>query len=116
MRIRKGEALSSQRVRGADLFIIIKKNYDDVAKMYKNENIDHECARFIFNCDETAFSHDSKDTKIVAMIGAKRVSRNISGNNKTNTTVLTCGVAHGTKLPPFIIYTGKQMWSTWVPK
>lgn len=115
LRIRKGEALSSQRVRGTDPFVI-KKFYDDIAKMYNDMGIGPEDGGLLFNCDETAFSHDPKDMKIVAEKGVKRISRNIAGTGKTNTTVLACGAADGRKLPPFIIYTGKQMWSTWIPK
>lgn len=115
LRIRKGELLSSQRVRGTDPFII-KQFYDDVEKMYKNEKIGPGDSGINFNCDETAFSHDPRDIKVVAEKGVKRISRNIAGSWKTNTTVLACGAADGTKLPPFIIFTGKQMWSTWIPE
>lgn len=110
--IRKGEPLSSQRVRGTDPFII-EKFYDDITKMYKNIGIGPEDGGLIFNCDETSFSHDPKDTKIVAEKGVRQISRNIAGTGKTNTTVLACGVADGRKLPPFIIFTGKQLWFTW---
>lgn len=115
LRIRKGEALSSQRVRGTDPFII-KKFYSDIQKMYEQEKITSDDGGLIFNCDETAFSHDPKDVRVVAAKGVKRVSKNIAGSGKTNTTVLACGAADGKKLPPFIIFTGKQMWSSWIPE
>ena len=111
--IRKGEALSSQRVRGTDPFVI-KKFYDDIANIYNEQGIGPQDGGLLFNCDETSFSHDPKEMKIVAEKGVKRISRNIAGTGKTNTTVLACGAADGTKLPPFIIFTGKQMWSTWI--
>lgn len=115
LRIRKGEAMSCQRVRGADPFII-KKFYEDVGKMYRTEKIGPEDGNLIFNCDESSFSHDPRDVRVISQKGIKRVSRNIPGSGKSNTTVLACGAADGTKLPPFIIFTGKQLWSTWIPK
>ncbi|CAH2100758.1 unnamed protein product [Euphydryas editha] len=33
-----------------------------------------------------------------------------------NTTVLACGAADGTKMPPFIIFSSTYVWSTWIPE
>jgi hypothetical protein len=35
---------------------------------------------------------------------------------KKNTTVLACGNAGGVKLPAFIIFKGKYIWQSWIPK
>ncbi|KAG5880331.1 hypothetical protein JTB14_017934 [Gonioctena quinquepunctata] len=35
---------------------------------------------------------------------------------KKNTTVLACGNAKGEKLPPFIIFRGKNVWQSWIPE
>lgn len=54
--------------------------------------------------------------KVIATKGTKRVSKNVAGSGKSNTTVLVCGAANGSKMPPFIIFTGAYVWSTWIPK
>lgn len=112
--IRKGEIMSSQRLRGADPFII-KAWYENLSKLYKQEHITSLDGHHIYNCDETGFSHDPKDVKHIASKGQKRVSKNIAGSGKKNTTVLACGNAHGNKLPPFIIFKGKYVWQSWIP-
>jgi len=99
--MRRGELLSSQRVRGADEASVL-----DEAQI----NIETD-KNIIFNCDESSFTHDPKDVKVIAEKGKKRVSKNIAGSGKKNTTVMACGAANGDKLPPLIIYRGKYVWS-----
>lgn len=53
---------------------------------------------------------------MIAKKGTKRVSKNIAGSGKLNTTVLACGSADGAKMPPFIIFSGTYVWSTWIPQ
>lgn len=115
LRIRKGENLSNQRVRGADPFTV-HNFYNDVKKIYKKEKITEDNAGLIYNCDETSFSHDPDEVRVIAKKGTKRVSKNVAGSGKTNTTVLACGAADGTKMPPFIVFSGTYVWNTWIPK
>lgn len=68
--------------------------------MYEDMGIGPKDSGLLFNCDETLFSHDPKDKKIVAEEGVKRISRNIAGTGKTNTTVLAAGAADGQNFRP----------------
>lgn len=79
--IRKGETMSSMRVRGADPFVIAAW-YKGLLKIFKDEKIDIHSANRVFNCDETGFSHDPKEVKILAAKGQRRVSKNIAGSGK----------------------------------
>lgn len=115
LRIRKGEQLSNQRVRGADPFTV-NRFYKDVKKLYIKEKLAEGNGKFIYNCDETSFAHDPSDVRVIAKKGTKRVSKNVAGSGKLNTTVLACGGADGTKMPPFIIFSGTYVWSTWIPE
>lgn len=36
----------------------------------------------IFNCEESSFTHDPKDVKVIAKNGKRRVSKNIAGSGK----------------------------------
>lgn len=114
--MRKGELLSSQRVRGADPFI---KNdfYKKWASVLDEAKINIETDKnIIFNCDESSFTHDPKDVKVIAEKGKKRISKNITGSGKKNTTVMACGAANGFKLPPLIIFRGRYVRSSWFHK
>lgn len=113
--VRKGEAMSSQRLRGADPFTI-KNWYEKLNDLYKKENIGPLDGDRVYNCDESGFCHDPKDVKLIAPKGQKRVSKNIAGSGKKNSTVLACGNANGDKLPPFIIFKGKYVWQNWIPE
>jgi hypothetical protein len=77
--VRKGESMSAQRLRGADLFTI-QEWYRKLQVALKKEKITN--GHYIFNCDETGFNHDPKDVKLIAPKGQKRVSKNISGSGK----------------------------------
>lgn len=68
----------------------------------------------IWNCDETSFSHDPSQTKVIAGKGDK-VGRHTAATGRENTSVLACVNAAGDKMPPFVIFKGKNLWDTWIP-
>ncbi|KAG5880838.1 hypothetical protein JTB14_027619 [Gonioctena quinquepunctata] len=111
----KGESMSYQRLRGADPFVI-KQWYQSLDRIYRTERILATDGHLVYNCDETGFGYDPKDVLLVAPKGQKRVSKNIAGSGKKNTTVLACGNAKGEKLPPFMIFRGKYVWQSWIPE
>ena len=55
----------------------------------------------IYNLDETGMSLNPKSQKVVDAVGAKNPSY-ITGQTKTQITVLACTSAAGSTLPPFI--------------
>lgn len=73
--MRKGELLSSQRVRGADPFVI-NDFYKKWSSVLDEAQIDIETDKnIIFNCDESSFTHDPKDVKVIAEKGKRRVKK-----------------------------------------
>ncbi|KAF6199365.1 hypothetical protein GE061_007391 [Apolygus lucorum] len=67
----------------------------------------------IYNVDETSFCSDPQRAKVV---GEKNTPshRATSGPGRENTTVLIGGSAAGEKLPPLVIFKGKNIWDSWV--
>ncbi|GBP40292.1 hypothetical protein EVAR_83982_1 [Eumeta japonica] len=66
----------------------------------------------IWNLDETNFSRDPSKTKIVGLKG-HAATRVISTPGKSNTTVLLGVNAIGEKIPPLIVFKGKNVWDQW---
>ena len=62
----------------------------------------------IFNCDETGFSLLPKSPKVISTIGYSDVCH-ITGNTKSQVTVLVCSSAAGYALPPFVIFDRKSL-------
>lgn len=63
--------------------------------------------------DETGFCADPSRCKAVGQKGAAS-TRTTSGPGRENITVLAACNAAGIKMPPLIIYQGKNMWDKWV--
>lgn len=103
---RKGESMSSQRLRGADPFVI-KHWYEQLDKIYKKEKITPLDGHRVYNCDETGFSHDPKDVKLVAPKGQKRVSKNIAGSGKKKHYRSSLWQCQWGKVTPFYYIQGK---------
>nr|XP_026494170.1 uncharacterized protein LOC113399291 [Vanessa tameamea] len=108
--IKKPQAVEYSRKKAVDPFIIysyfdlLEKTINDLNLKYKPSSI--------WNLDETSFSKDPAKTKIVGAKG-HAATRVISTAGKDNTTVLLGASASGEKLPPLIVYKGKNVWETW---
>lgn len=63
--------------------------------------------------DESSFSKDPEKTKVVGAKGFAS-TRTIASGGKDNVTVLFTASALGEKLPPLIIYRGKNVWDQWM--
>lgn len=74
---------------------------------------EEELAQRLWNCDETAFATDVASKKILARRGDKNVHETGGGSGREYITVLGCGSASGERLPPYIVYKGKNLWSSW---
>ena len=68
-----------------------------------------ELAKRMWNCDVTAFATDTASKKILARRGAKQVHEVGGGSGREYITVLSCGLASGKRLPPYIVYKGKNL-------
>ena len=72
---------------------------------------DYACR--IWNADETGFCLGSTSKKILARRGTHSVHEVSSTSDHQFITVSACGNAAGLKLPPFILYKGKHLYTTW---
>lgn len=88
-------------------FDLLRKTVDELKLREKPQQI--------FNLDETSFCHDPKKTKVVGAVGV-RSTRMISSAGRENTSVLICTSATGQKLPPLVIFKGKNIIESWISK
>ena len=72
-----------------------------------------ELAKRMWNCDETAFATDVASKRILARRGEKNVHETGGGSGREYITVLGCGSASGQRLPPYVLYKGKNLWTSW---
>ncbi|CAF3966830.1 unnamed protein product [Rotaria sordida] len=70
----------------------------------------------LWNADESGFFEDPGRRSVVVKRGTKHAISSQSGTGKSMTTVLMCVCANGEKLPPYIVYRGTKLWSSWIPK
>ena len=68
----------------------------------------------VWNCDESGFCTAVASKKILAKRGEKAIHETMGGSGREYITVLACGCADGTRLPPYIVYKGKNLWARWM--
>ena len=66
----------------------------------------------IYNYDESNMSDDPGRKKVICRRGCKYPERVIN-STKSSISVMFCGNASGTALPPYIIYKAEHLWDTW---
>ena len=85
----------------------LTRYYDLLEETLKaNDLIDKPAC--IYNCDETGMPLSPKSPKVVSEVGAKDPSC-VTGNSRSQITVLACANAIGHALPPFVIYDRKTL-------
>ena len=92
--------------------------FHQVDKLYEKTDLTslptNELQHYIWNCDETGFCTSAAVSKILAKRGDKDVQVTMGGSGRDYITVLACGCADGTHLPPYVVYKGKNLWSRWM--
>ena len=73
-----------------------------------------ELQKYIWNCDETGFCTATTLKTILAKCGEKDVHETLGGSGRDYITILGAGSADGTRLPPFVVYKGKNLWARWM--
>ena len=68
----------------------------------------------IWNCDETGFCTASAAKKVIAKRGDRDVQETLGGSGRDYITVLGAGCADGTRLQPYVLYKGKNLWGRWM--
>jgi hypothetical protein len=64
--------------------------------------------KYFINMDQTAVYFEMKSNTTVHKIGARTVSVQESGSNSKRATIVLAVAADGTKLPPFVVFKGKN--------
>ncbi|CAF3088028.1 unnamed protein product [Rotaria sp. Silwood2] len=67
----------------------------------------------IYNCDESGFSDETACEMVIVSHETKQAYEQSGGSGKSFTTSLICGNAAGDILPPFIIYSAKNLNPQW---
>lgn len=107
--IKKPQPVEYLRKRMTDPFVIADY-FEKLNNVLKDLNIDNP--ERIWNLDETSLCLDPTKTKVVGKIG-KPYTRTTAGSAKQNITVLATVNAAGRKLPPLIIFKGKNLYEEW---
>lgn len=113
---RKPQHLSLKRAEAGSKEIItawFDKVNDVITKADLNFK-DPAIATRLWNCDETAFCTSVSSKKLIACRRMKAVHEIAGGSGRQYITVHCAGCAHGERLPPFILYKGKNMYQRWM--
>ena len=84
--------------------------------MFKSAGLDTSnpaIANRLWNCDKTGFSTSASASKILAHRGSKAVHEVGGGSGREYITVHCAGSVSGERLPPFILYKGKNLYKRW---
>ena len=104
--LRTAAPLSLSRAKATDPEVF--NCYFDILESCLKDNKIMDCPSRIFNCDETGLPLNPKCLKIVDEKGAKNSSY-VTGEGKTQITVLACTSAAGFAIPPFVIFPRKSL-------
>ena len=85
----------------------INKYFDLLEETLKGNKIFNNPSR-LFNCDETGMPLSPKGIRVVAKTGSKNVC-SVSGDTKSQVTVLACTCANGSAIPPLVIFDRKTL-------
>ncbi len=84
------------------------KNYFELLKKTLDDHGFDKHPESVYDMDETGMPLCPPPPRIVAKKGQKKVHYRTSGQ-KSQVTVIGCGSATGQVIPPFIIFSGKQI-------
>ena len=113
---RKSQHLSLKRAEAGDREVIsawLNKVDEVITKAGLNPK-DPAIATQLWNCDEIAVCTSVSSKKLIARRGMKAVHEIDGGSGHQYITVHCADSAHGRRLPPFILYKGKNMYQRWM--
>ena len=113
---RKPQHLSKSRAQAANNEVLTAF-FDSLEKSYSESGLDMKdptVAHRIWNCDETAFCTSATSGKLLCKRGVKSLHEVGGGSGREHITVHVCCSASGQRLPPFILYKGKNMYQQWM--
>ena len=93
-------------------------SFDKVEEVLSSAGLDPSdpaTAARLWNCDETAFCtcKSVSATRLIVRTGTKMVHELGGASGRECTTVRCTGSATGERLPPFILYEGKNLYWRW---
>lgn len=109
--IKKPQGVEYTRMGQINPFVIYGF-YDILSKTMEELNLCNK-PHLIYNLDESSFCHDPSKLKIVGARGVKS-TRMISSPGRENTSALICCSAAGEKMPPLVIFKGKNIIENWL--
>lgn len=111
--LKRPEILDCKRAQQQSDPFVVYDFYDRLNEIFVELNLANSPER-IANCDETFICSDPSKEKVVGEMN-KPFQRCTSGSGRENTTILACGFADRTLMPPLIIHQSKCMWKNWMP-
>ena len=72
-----------------------------------------DLASRLWNADETGFSLAVSSRCVLARRGSKAIHETAGGTGREYVTVLGCGSADGSRLSPYILYKGINLYGRW---
>ena len=113
---RKPQHLSKRRAEAANE-ATVNSFFDALEKVFYNGGLDISdptSAQRIWNCDETAFSMSATSAKLLCKRGVSALHEVGGGSGREYTTVHVACSASGERLPPFVLYKGKNIYQRWI--
>ena len=107
--LKKATMISSARKSATANPFVIYDFYEQLEEIVTSK---HLSAKQIWNCDESGFPSDPANCKVVSEKG-KVAYKVTCGSGRENTTTLAVCSAAGECLDPFIVFSGKNLQSTW---
>ena len=108
---KRGEILTIARAKNMTPDVV--NGFFDKFEKVVDENELALSPNSIWNCDETGLNTDHRSKKVFVAKGKKDVYIKSATAGKTNYSVLVCGSASGSLMPPYTIYKGKNLYDNW---
>ena len=111
---RKPQHLSRKRAEGVNEEIV-QAFFEKVETLLRETGLlySSDLSERIWNCDESGLCNAVTRGKILAKKGSHWVHDTAGGSGRSYTTIHGCGSASGIRLPPFVVYKGKNLYSAW---
>ena len=107
--LKKANMISSARKSCTANPFIINDFYDTLEKIIEEHNLQPSQIR---NCDDSGFPSDSQKCRVVSVKGETAYKVTCGAGRENTTTLAVCSAA-GRALDPLIVFSGKNLQSTW---
>ena len=105
IRVLKPRGLEVARAKAASA-PVVEKYFTELEDVIKANGLE-ESPQLIYNVDEKGFSQNHSPPAVVC--GSKCPPQAVTSGKSSTTTVIGCGSASGSAIPPFFVFPGKKM-------